>query len=366
MIAGGKTGGHLFPGLAVARRFMAMGTDKKVTFVGTRTGLEARVLPKEGIPLKLIYSAGIRGKGVVGTIKGLALIPVSFAQAMWSVIDFKPHAVLGVGGFVSGPVLTPACILRIPTAIQEQNLVPGITNRILGQLVDYVFTAFEERGQYFSEKKLMVVGNPVRDDLITPPPGEQELHLEKLNPDYLTIFVFGGSQGSRPINRAVMDFLRSNPTLRDRLNLIHQTGSSDLDEVNREYRDMGYKAIVIPFIHNMYEAYQSADLVIARAGAGTVFELMAVGKPSVLVPFPQAVSDHQTFNAVALASRGAAMMVRQAEIEKGALNRTLKELLSNTDRLKEMGEKAQSLARVDAADVIAHKLNEMAEKKANK
>lgn len=362
LIAGGKTGGHLFPGIAVARRFMAKGQDHRVVFVGTKEGLEARVLPREKLPLIMVHSSGIRGKGISGAIKGMALAPVAMLQSARAVISYRPHVALGVGGFVSGPVILAAWMLRIPTAIQEQNAVPGWTNRILGRFVDVVFASFEESGRYFPAKKLMIVGNPVRDDVINPPNAEPELHLENLNPDLRTLLVFGGSQGARPINRAVVDFLRSNPTLRDRLNLIHQCGSADLEDVQHGYRDMGYKAIVVPFIHRMGEAYAAADLVIARAGAGTVFELMALSKPSVLIPFPEAAGDHQTFNAMALAGKGAAVMVRQAEIADGALSRALKELLANHARLKEMSERARALACVGASEIIAQKLHEMVEK----
>jgi len=362
MIAGGKTGGHLFPGIAVARRFMALGPDHKVLFVGIKEGLEARVLPREKIPLITVRGTGIRGTGIKGIAKSMALIPIAIFQSLKVALSYRPHVALGVGGYVSGPVILAAWVLRIPTAIQEQNAVPGWTNRILGKFVNVVFAAFEESAKYFPERSLMTVGNPVRDEVINPPNGEMELHLENLNPGLRTLLVFGGSQGARPINRAVSDFMRSNPTLRDRLNLIHQCGSADLEAMQNEYRDMGYKAIVVPFIHRMGEAYAAADLVIARAGAGTVFELMALGKPSVLIPFPEAAGDHQTFNAMAMAQKGASVMVRQADIADGALSRMLKELLANHARLKEMSEKARALSSIDSSGIIARKLHEMAER----
>lgn len=361
LIAGGKTGGHLFPGIAVAKKFLSLGEGRKVLFVGTSEGLEAKVLPREKLDVKFVRSVGIRGEGIIGALRGLLLIPVTLFQALRIILAFKPSVALGVGGFVSGPVIFIACLLRIPTAIQEQNVIPGITNRILGKLVDMVFVSFPESTRYFPSNKVMVTGNPVREEIISPTQqGESELRRELLEPAKLTVLVFGGSQGARAINRAMVDFMRSNPAVRDKINLIHQTGSADYQWVHDEYAQMGYKAIVMPFIYKMAEAYSVADLVVCRAGASTVFELLAAGKASVLIPYPYAVGDHQTYNAMALAEKGAAVMVKQSDIEKGVLSRTLKELIGDRERLKVMGEKARSLAKLDSAEVIARKLDELA------
>lgn len=365
LIAGGKTGGHLFPGIAIARKFLSLSEGNEALFIGTKSGMEARVLPREGLPVRMVASSGIRGLGIAGMIKGLALIPVTIAQAAMTVRSFKPHAAVGVGGFVSGPAIVAAWLLRIPTAIQEQNASPGWTNRILGWLVDVVFVSFEESKKYFPANKVIIAGNPVRENLFQTSNGSGDLRLDNLDKRRQTLFVLGGSQGARPVNRAILDFMRSNPVMRDRLNVIHQTGAADFDDVQREYREMGYnKALVAPFIHSMNDAYRTADLVVARAGAGTVFELMALGKPSVLIPFPQAAGDHQTVNAMSLASRGAAVMVRQSEIIDGALSRTLKELLASPEKIREIGEKARSMAKTEAAEIIARKLDEMASRKA--
>lgn len=362
LIAGGKTGGHLFPGIAVAKKFLSLGQNRKVLFVGTKEGLEAKVLPRENLDVKFVTSVGIRGKGIIGVLKAILLLPLTLFQSFQILLSYKPDAALGVGGFASGPVILIASLLRIPTAIQEQNVTPGITNKILGKVVDRVFVSFSQSAQYFPSKKVMVTGNPVREEIVNQAVGESELRKDLLEPGKVTVLVFGGSQGARAINRAIVDFLRANPTFRDKINLIHQTGTADYQWVHDEYAQMGFKAIVMSFIYKMAEAYSAADIVICRAGAGTVFELLAAGKASVLIPYPYAAGDHQTYNAMVLAEKGAAVMVRQSEIEKGMLSRTLKELIADRERLKIMGEKARAIAKPDAGEVIARQLEELAQK----
>ena len=360
LIAGGKTGGHLFPGMAVAGKFLERGADREVLFIGTRDGIESRVLPRAGYPLVTVRSAGIRGKGVVAKIKALCLTPVALIESIKAILSFGPKVALGVGGYVSGPALLAVWIMRVPFAIQEQNVTAGLTNRILARLAEKVFVSFEESAEFFPGDKVVVTGNPVRPEVIETPKGEPELRLEKFGPGK-TLLVFGGSQGANAINRAVVDFFRSHPKIRDHTNLIHQTGKADINEVREAYSDMGYdRAVVTPFIYGMGEAYRVADLVLCRSGAGAVFELAALGKPAVLVPFPQAVGDHQTFNAAALVKHGAAAMVKQNDIEKGALARALKELLTDDEKLASMAGKAASFSKRDSAEEICGHLENMA------
>jgi len=360
LIAGGKTGGHLFPGIAVAQKFLERGVNREVLFVGTSGGLESRVLPRAGLPLVTIKSAGIRGKGLWAKLKGLFLIPVSFFEAMRVVRRFEPDTALGVGGFVSGPALVAAWLLRVPFAVHEQNLTPGITNRLLGLIADRIFVSFEETKTCFPVRKTEVTGNPVRKEVIEPENGEPEIPTERFGKG-VTLLVFGGSQGASAINRAVVDFFRAHPVIRDHTNLIHQAGWKDLAKVREAYSEMGYgRAVVVPFIHKMGQVYRMADLVVCRAGAGTVFELAALGKPAVLIPFPHAAGDHQAYNAAALASRGAAVMLRQSEVEMGALGSALRELLSDREKLKAMAGKAADFATPLAADEICERLEKMA------
>ncbi len=321
--------------------------------------MESRVLPRVGLPFVAIKSAGIRGKGLWAKMKGLLLIPFSFFEALKAVHRYKPDVALGVGGFVSGPSLVAAWLLRVPLAVHEQNLTPGITNRFLGLIAKKIFVSFEETVGYFHTRKTEITGNPVRKEVIEPEEGEPEIPTERFG-EGTTLLVFGGSQGASAINRAAVDFFRAHPKIRDRTNLIHQAGKRDLLEVREAYRDMGYeRAVVTPFIHKMGRAYKMADLVVSRAGAGTIFELAALGKPAVLIPYPHAVGDHQTYNAAALASRGAATMIKQSEVERGALGRTLRKFLTDPQTLKSMAGKAADFATPQAADEICEGLERM-------
>lgn len=362
LIAGGKTGGHLFPGVAVARRFMERAPDREVLFIGTKEGIENKVLPRLGYPLVTVRSAGIRGKGAAAKLRALFLLPAALFESIKAISSFHPDVALGVGGYVSGPALAAAWLLRIPFAIQEQNVTAGLTNRILARFARKIFVSFDESVQYFPARKAIVTGNPVRREIIEPDNGEAEFDFGKFG-EGLTLLVFGGSQGARAINRAVVDFFRSHPTIRDHTNLIHQTGKEDFEEIYEAYREMGYqRSIVVPFIYMMGDAYRRADLVLCRSGASTVFELASLGKPAILIPFPDAAGDHQTFNAAALAKRGMAVLIPQKEIEKGALTRALKELLTEPDKLKSMSRKAASMAKSDAADAICAALESLARK----
>jgi len=360
LIAGGKTGGHLFPGIAVARRFLERVPDREVLFVGTHDGIESKVLPKEGLPLATVRSAGLRGKGFGALILGLGLMPVALIESIRIIGSFKPNVALGVGGFVSGPALVAAWLLGVPFAVQEQNVKPGMTNRLLARPAKKVFLSFDESLKLFPSDKAVVVGNPVREEVFSPSNAEPELKLDKFGAGP-TLLVFGGSQGANAINRAIVDFFRSHPKIRDHTNLIHQTGRNDLSFVRDAYREMGYERVIVtPFIYNMGEAYRSADLVLCRSGAGTIFELARLSKPAILAPFPHAAGDHQTYNAAALAGRGAAVMVHQREIEKGAIGRAIKDLLTNSEKLATMANKVADFAMPDAADDICKGLEEIA------
>jgi len=360
LIAGGKTGGHLFPGMAIAKRFLERGPQRDVLFAGTREGIEAKLLPAQGFALATVRSSGIRGKGLSGMLRGIWLIPVALMESLRMVRSYKPHVALGVGGYVSGPVLAAVWLAGVPFAIQEQNVTPGLTNRILAHLAKKVFASFEESRKYFPAKRVVVSGNPVRPEVISVPEGKPELDLTNFKTG-VTLLVFGGSQGARAINNAVVDFFRKNPEMKDSVNVIHQTGKDDFEAVRKAYFEMSYdRAVVTPFIYRMGEAYRAADLVLCRAGAGTVFELAALGKPAILVPFPYAVGDHQTYNAAALAGLGAAVMVVQKDMATGALESALKELLMKPDKLREMAGKAAGFAKPDAADEISRGLEDIA------
>ncbi len=353
MIAGGGTGGHLFPGIALAEEIRSRGGE--VRFVGTKRGIEARVLPEEGWDLDCIEAAGIKGRGALGLLRGLLKLPGAWWQSIGIIRKFRPDLVLGVGGYASGPLVATAAMMRIPTAIMEQNSVPGITNRILGRVVSRVFCSFDDPG-YFPRRRVVLTGNPIRKQLLAALTSDASSTSTAHPP---RLFVFGGSQGARTLNRT---FLAAIPMLLQQLPTLeiwHQTGKADFDEVQAAYAEHGLaqpRVRVAAFIREMAEPYRWADLVLCRAGATTVAELSAVGKPAVLVPFPHATDNHQELNAKALCDAGAAVMQRESEWTVDGLSGLLASLLSSPPRLEKMRKAMRSAARPEAATAIYDEL----------
>ncbi|MGB1013085.1 MAG: undecaprenyldiphospho-muramoylpentapeptide beta-N-acetylglucosaminyltransferase, partial [Nannocystaceae bacterium] len=332
MIAGGGTGGHLFPGIALAEEIRARGGD--VRFVGTERGIEARVLPEQGWELDFIEASGIKGRGAMGLLRGLLKLPGAWWQSRRLIRSFRPDVVLGVGGYASGPLVATAAMMRIPTAIMEQNSVPGITNRILGRMVSRVFCSFEDSG-FFPARRALLTGNPIRKQLLTQLTQASEDTAE--HPPRL--FVFGGSQGARAINHTVLAAVPMLLQQLPELEIWHQTGKADFEDVRGGYAGLGLdapKVRVAPFLKDMATPYGWADLVLCRAGATTVAELAAVGKPAVLIPFPFATDNHQELNARALVEGGAAVMQRESEWTVDGLSGLLASLLSSPSRLAKM------------------------------
>ena len=347
MIAGGGTGGHLFPALAVAEAFRGREPQNEILFVGSRRGLEASIVAREGYLLRTIEVAGVKGKSVWGKLRSLMAVPKSLLQS-WSLLrSFKPDIVLGVGGYASGPVVLTAWALGYHTAIHEQNSFPGLSNRILGRFVDRIFVSFADSSRHFSRGKTLLTGNPVRE-MIRAPGVLQERKPEAK----FTLFIFGGSQGAHHLNQAMEESLIYLREWKERLHIIHQTGEKDYREVQESYRREEFTAEVYPFIHAMDQAYALADLVLCRAGATTLFELMTTGLPAILVPYPHAANDHQMLNAKTMVDAGAAVLVANGDLTGFHLSRILKELIEDPSRLKKMGERAATLARPDAAQKI--------------
>ena len=345
VIAGGGTGGHLYPGIAVARALVARAPGTVVTFAGTAHGIEARVLPREGFALDLIRSAGLKGKSLAAIARGVSLVPVSALDA-WQVLTHRqPDVVVGVGGFSSGPVVGLAALRRIPTLVLEQNAVPGLANRTLARFVDAAALTYDEARPWFGDRAF-VSGNPVRA-------GFMAIDAEaprRAGPPRL--LVFGGSQGAHAINVAMVD---AAPLLKGAgaIAITHQTGERDLDEVRQGYARAGIEARVEPFLHEMDREMADADLVVARAGATTIAELTVAGRPAVLVPLPTATDDHQQKNAEALARLGAAEVMPQPSLTGAALAERIVALLGDPARLQAMRRAARASAHPDAADVIA-------------
>lgn len=346
LIMAGGTGGHVFPALAVAERLRVHGAT--VTWMGTRRGLEAILVPKAGIPMEWIGVAGLRGKG----LRQRLLMPIMLGRALWQagaiLRRLRPTVVLGMGGFASGPGGVMARLLGIPLVVHEQNAIAGLTNRWLARVAGRVFEAYP--GGFPATRQAVTVGNPVRTAIAgVPPPKERFAHRRE---GKRRLLVLGGSQGALALNQLVPQALALLKE-RERPEVWHQAGGQLHEAAEVAYREVGVTAQLTPFIENMVEAYAWADLVLCRAGALTIAELAAVGIGAVLVPFPFAVDDHQTANARFLEQDGAARVCQQADLTAERLATVLRELLSDPGQLLRMAEAARRLAKVDAAEQVA-------------
>jgi UDP-N-acetylglucosamine--N-acetylmuramyl-(pentapeptide) pyrophosphoryl-undecaprenol N-acetylglucosamine transferase len=345
MIAGGGTGGHLYPGIALAKAFRGRFARCEILFVGTEKGIESRILPREDFPLKTIKVEGWIGKKFWTLIKTLFRFPGSLAESFRLLKEFRPDLVIGVGGYASGPVLMMATLLNMKRIILEQNVIPGLTNKVLGKYVHQVFASFDGSRSYFPQERFFCSGNPVRREILT-------LSGKKEKPG-MTILVFGGSQGAHSINQAVVeafDVLAGEGT--PSIQWIHQTGPQDFTWVREEYEKRKISAKVEPFIYDMATAYASADLVVCRAGATTLAELTACGKPAILIPFPFAAHHHQEKNALYLKKKGAAEVIEAKSLSGRILAGRIKEILFSTPKMKEMSEAMFSLGKKDASEAI--------------
>jgi UDP-N-acetylglucosamine--N-acetylmuramyl-(pentapeptide) pyrophosphoryl-undecaprenol N-acetylglucosamine transferase len=346
IIAGGGTGGHLFPGIAVAEELLGRNPAHRVLFIGTERGLEKKVLGGLGLPLKTIRVEGIKGKRPFQTVAALAKIPEGLIASRRILREFHPDIVVGVGGYASGPAVLAAFFMGVKTAIAEQNAFPGLTNRILGRFADRIFLTFPGSQRWFPEKRTRVTGNPIRAAFFVKKPRE-----EKRDPCF-TILVFGGSQGAHAINRIVGGALDGLRHLKDRLRFIHQAGETDLEMTAAAYRENGFVAEVSPFIVDMAAAYHKADLLICRAGATSIAEITAGGKASILIPFPFAVNDHQSQNAEVLARNGAAEVIAEKDLSGARLAGVIEQLHRNPDTVRKMEAAAAALGKPHAAREI--------------
>lgn len=349
IIAGGGTGGHIFPAISIAEEIKGRNKLNEVLFVGTRKGLENDLLSKRGFRIEHIRARGIKGKGMLSSVNAVLSSLLGLLDSLSIIRNFKPDAVLGVGGYVSGPMVLAASIYGVPTAICEQNAYPGMTNRILGRVVKRVFATFEGSASYFPRGKVLLTGNPVRREIL------QNVVSEKKE-EALIILVFGGSQGAHKLNRTVPEALAE--LGRDDVCVIHQTGSRDYDYVKNVYQKLGIKARVITFIEDMAGAYAEADFVIGRAGAGTVSEITALGKPSLLVPYPYAANNHQMENAKVLERAGAAIVVEDKDATPENLSGALTGALGK-DKLNSMASSAAALGKPGAAALIADEISKL-------
>ncbi len=353
IIAGGGTGGHLFPGIAIAEALVERGISSKdeIFFIGTPQGIEARVIPRESYPLKFIRSHGIVGKSFYGKLKAFFYIFFGVLDSFRLLQLINPKIVIGVGGYASFTTVLTACFKHIPTIILEQNSYPGLANKVLAKFVDAIAITYQESISYFPQHKTYLTGNPVRKNIIFKDKKVAYSYFS-LEEGRYTIFIFGGSAGAHSINRAVCEGLNYIKDLRENIQFIHQTGMADYELIKEIYRKLNFKAFVAPFIYKMAEAYCISDLVICRAGATTLAEITAVGKPAILIPYPYAAGNHQELNARKLADMGAAKLILDRELNGIVLSKTVKELYSDRHLCHEMGKMSAAFGRLNAAEKI--------------
>lgn len=355
IVAGGGTGGHLFPGIAVVEELRRRQPDVEVTFVGTAKGIEARVLPERGERLELIDVAPLKGRTAAELMRSLMMLPGACSQAFGLIGAYAPDLVIGVGGYASGPMLLAAAARGVPTAILEQNAHVGLTNRMLAPIAGRAYVAWDEALEQLGRRRAKLLGNPVRRAFVDAAraamsdPAGFEARSRR-------ILVLGGSQGARALNDTVPAALAGLDLASRGIDVLHQTGAAMRAEVEARYRELGVPGEVVSFVEDMAKAYASACLVIARAGATTLAELCAIGRPAILVPYPFAADDHQARNAEALERAGAAVAIREPILTVERLHEHVRALLDAPARRARMAEAARAHGRPDAAAAIVDDL----------
>jgi len=352
VIAGGGTGGHLFPGIALAQEFMARNPTNRLLFVGTGKPFETTALSKAGFVHKGITSEGIKGRGILNQTKSILKIPRGILESVMILKQFRPDLVVGVGGYSAGPLVAGAWLLGIKIVLHEQNILPGITNRILSRLADRIYVSFDDIPAGFNPKKVLYTGNPVRREILQCATDQKAGEInDSPQPRQFTILILGGSQGAHSINMAVLDAI---DTIKDKAKffLIHQTGLNDETRVKTQYERYGVSFKVQAFFNDMARQYQNADLVICRAGATTVAEIKAVGKGAIFIPFPFAADNHQVLNARSLENAGAAEMILEKDLNGNDLAERINFYASSPDMLRRMASRTKDLSRPDAAKAI--------------
>ena len=349
LLTGGGTGGHLFPAVATAQEFERQRPGTEILFVGTRRKMDTESLAAYGFDSESIVSYGVKGKSISQLIKAIATLPLSYVQAVRIIRKFNPDMILGVGGYVTGPVVAAGKSCGIPTLIHEQNSIPGLANRKLGKIVDRVCLSLPGSEIYFPAGKTVHTGNPVRKNIL-------DLYGKKRTekkPGKLTLLVLGGSQGARMLNKLVTEaFLLHDPELSSKIDLIHQTGEKDSTKVLELYEKGGIRAEVKPFFEQMDKVYARADLLVSRAGATTLSEIAVLGKPAILIPYPFAADNHQTKNGEYYVRGGGALLHQEKDISGITLAGCINDLAGNAKRLEMMGAAMRKLAFPDAAERI--------------
>ena len=347
VIAGGGTGGHLYPGIALAKALKRNDMDIEITFVGTKQGIESKVLPREGFNLKTILSSGLLGKKGLGRWTSLCKLPIGTAQSMCFLIRNRPNLAVGVGGYASAPLVFSAWLLRIPILIHEQNAFPGMANKWLGKIADKVALSFEESKRFFPDNKVNVTGNMISEELCRP---REEFPPPSKDP--FGILILGGSQGAHSINMAMVDALDLLADRKEDIHITHQTGEADYESVRSMYKAKGFKADVQAFITDMPVRYRLASLVICRSGATTLAEITAAGRVSILIPFPHATHNHQEHNARVVEAANAGELILDHEVSGERLAQSIKRAMDEPEQIQEMEDNSYGLGNREATEEV--------------
>ena len=364
IVSGGGTGGHIYPALTIVRAIQKKIPDAEFLYVGTKDGLEADIVPKEGIPFETVNIQGFKRNLTPENLVRGARAFGGVVKAMGIVRRFRPDVAVGTGGYVCGPILLASSLMRIPTLIQEQNVMPGVTNRLLARFVSCIAMGTKEAAEHFPKGKRVFTGNPIREEVMRAR-SEDGKEMFGLDPKAKTVLVSGGSRGARSINRAMVGVL-AHYADRDGVQILHVTGKAGYDETMQSLKEAGVdldavgNLFVEPYLYNMPQALACADVAVFRAGAIGIAELTARGVPSILVPYPFAAANHQEMNARAIATAGAARMILDRELTAERLLSVLAELLSEDAKLKRMAKAAKKLGRPKAADEIASRVIRLA------
>jgi UDP-N-acetylglucosamine--N-acetylmuramyl-(pentapeptide) pyrophosphoryl-undecaprenol N-acetylglucosamine transferase len=338
MIAGGGTGGHIYPAIAIAREWLARDPERRTIFVGTEKGLEKTIVPKAGFPLELIDVGGLKGKGGLDLVRNVLRVPKAFLQAWRLVGKHKPSVVLGVGGYSSGPVLLAARLRGVPTIIHEANAFPGLANRSVARFVTAVAVAFADALPRMKRPDGVVTGNPIRKEFFEATRQPPAANRQRL-------LIFGGSQGSRILNDTMTGALLFLARLKDSLEIVHQTGPNEHEKVRKAYRESAFaNATVVPYLDPIVDQMAAADLVVCRAGAMTIGELSAIGRAAILVPFAAATNNHQELNARVVERAGGAVVITENELSPEKLAAAISDIVSDSERAERMGRASKTLA----------------------
>ncbi len=347
VIAAGGTGGHLYPAVALAREFLRRDPSTHILFVGTVRGVESKVLAHEGFELALITAKPVMGKGLLEVVKGVLSVPIGILQSLDILKRRRADLVIGVGGYTSPTMLVAAALKGIARVILEPNAHPGLANKVVASVAQRIFLAFESAASFFDQRKVRIVGTPIRQEFLVQPTDDASTKKEGRH-----LLIFGGSQGAKAINSAVLEGLPQLSRRLSGLTITHQTGEGDFERVSEAYRALGIRGKVVPFLYDMPIVLRTADLVVARAGAMTIAELTACGKAAILIPLPTAIYDHQMKNARAMEAAGGAVVLPQADLAGAKLGEMIEAVLSNPQRLETMQRKSLEMRRIDAGEVI--------------